>query len=162
MTTPNRPDDTFITVEVTPHSVEDTGEASGDKLDTLIAIAAQVKHELNRRTVAILALVGIPIFVALAIGGFLLFKLNQSTDNNQKIAEQAYNQALVNNRDVLSYRRDFAETRDCAVLYLRELLEVSRLRGDLYAVQPPCEKADIEAIDRQLAAVEAKIESGRL
>ena len=79
MTGPDQPDDSVPTVECEPHSVEDTGEASSDKLDQLIAIAANVKTALNRRTTAF----GI-ILIAL---GLLWYNDNGQTSELKTIAE---------------------------------------------------------------------------
>lgn len=79
------------------------------------------------------------------------------TARSAELASAGVRQALENNRDVLRYRRDFAETRDCPITYFRELVAVSRVQGDILAVQPPCDAEDIGAIDAQLAAVERRL-----
>lgn len=150
MNTPNQPEQS---VEGSPLSIENTGFSIEDKVDALIITAATVKSALNRRTAIVTAAIAFPLI----IGALLLFQQVRGTNNNQKIAEQAYVQALVNNRDFLQYRKDFAQTRDCPVEYFRDLLNVSRERGDLTAVLPPCEKADLAVIDAQIAEVERKI-----
>lgn len=150
MKTPNQPEQS---VEGHPLSIENTGISIEDKVDTLIITAATVKSALNRRTAVVTAAIAFP----LVIGAMLLWLQVRGTNDNHKIARQAYVQALVNNRDFLQYRKDFAQTRDCPVEYFRDLLNVSRERGDLTAVLPPCEKVDIAAIDAQIAEVEKKI-----
>ncbi len=72
----------------------------------------------------------------------------------------AERQSLVNSRDLLIYRRDFALSRDCPVEYFRQLLVALQVRADLTAVVPPCEPEDLDAIDEQLAEVEAQIADG--
>lgn len=150
MNTPNLPEQS---VEGHPLSIENTGFSIEDKVDTLIYTAATVKSALNRRTAIVTAAIAVPLVVA----ALLLWQQVHGTRDNQRIAKQAYVQALVNNRDFLQYRKDFAQTRDCPVEYFRDLLNTSRERGDLTAVLPPCEKVDITAIDAQIAEVERKI-----
>lgn len=149
-TTPNPPRQS---VEGEPLSIEHTGFSIEDKVDALIFTAATVKSALNRRTAIVTAAIAFPLMVG---AGLLAAQVN-GTRYNQRIAKQAYVQALVNNRDILQYRKDFAQTRDCPVEYFRDLLNVSRERGDLTAVLPPCEKVDVAAIDAQIAEVERKI-----
>lgn len=150
MKTPNQPEQS---VEGHPLSIENTGISIEDKVDTLIITAATVKSALNRRTAIVTAAIAFPLLV----GAALLAAQVSGTRDNQAIAKRAYVQALVNNRDFLQYRKDFAQTRDCPVEYFRDLLNVSRERGDLTAVLPPCEKVDVAAIDAQIAEVEKKI-----
>jgi hypothetical protein len=123
------------------------------KVDALIITAATVKQALNRRTAIVTAAIAFP----LVVGASLLWAQVQGTNDNHAIAKQAYVQALVNNRDFLQYRKDFAQTRDCPVEYFRDLLNVSRERGDLAAVLPPCERVDVSVIDAQIAEVDKKI-----
>ena len=123
------------------------------KVDALIVTAATVKSALNRRTAIVTAAIAFPLLV----GALLLWMQVRGTNDNHAIAKQAYVQALVNNRDFLQYRKDFAQTRDCPVEYFRDLLNVSRERGDLTAVLPPCEQIDVGAIDAQIAEVDRKI-----
>ena len=144
-------------VEASSFSTEDTGIDSNTKIDQLIATAAEVKAALNRRSIIIAFAIAIPVTLALTIGAFLLWRINEGTQANQEIAENAYRQAITNNRDVLQYRRDFAQTRDCPVVYLKDLLRVSSERGDLNSVQPPCLPEDIAEIDRKISEVEARI-----
>lgn len=150
MNVPNLPEQS---VEGSPLSIEKTGFSIEEKVDALIVTAATVKQALNRRTAIITAAIAFPLLV----GAGLLWAQVRGTHSNQVIAKQAYVQALVNNRDFLQYRKDFAQTRDCPVEYFRDLLTVSRERGDLTAVLPPCEKADLSAIDAQIEAVNRKI-----
>jgi hypothetical protein len=140
-------------VEKEHFSIENTGISNEEKLDSLIGIAANVRTALNKRTAIVTAAIAFPLLV----GAILLFQQTVGTHESQRIAKQAYVQALVNNRDFLQYRKDFAQTRDCPVEYFRDLLNVSRDRGDLTAVLPPCEPADLGVIDAQIAAVEKKI-----
>lgn len=135
-------------------------EGLESKVDTLIVIAATVKQALNRRTAIVTAAIAFPLIV----GAALLFMQvmgtrdnNRLVRNNQSIANQAYIQALVNNRDFLQYRKDFAQTRDCPVEYFRELVIATRTGEDITAVLPPCETIDTSAIDAQIAEVNRKI-----
>ena len=72
------------TVENLPHSVEETGEASGDKLDQLLTTAITVRKELQARIrqivygLVILGFVFICVFGA--AGGALLGLSNQAKD----------------------------------------------------------------------------------
>ncbi len=78
---PTRPD---LTVEWEPHSVEDTGQASGDKLDRLLTTAITVREELqaNIRKIIIAGVVTVVAFLVMfgAAAGVLWGLRNQADD----------------------------------------------------------------------------------
>lgn len=123
------------------------------KVDQLLQTADDVRHALNRRTVAVV----VAIFFPLVVGAVLLWTQNSATRNNQAIAQRAYVQALHNNLDNLIAREQFALTRDCPVFYLRDLLAASIERRDFREVQPACEPIDTAGIRAQIAEVERLI-----
>lgn len=146
-------EDDVTAVETNPFVIEASGVSIEEKVDHLIGTAAAVKIALDRRTFVVV----IAIIVPLVVGAFLIWRQNTITDESRKVAKLAYVQSLVNNRDFLQYRHDFAQTRDCPVNYFRALLEVSRDRGDLSAVIPPCSPVNLPDIDARIAEVEKKI-----
>ena len=89
---PIQPDiESVPTVECEPHSVEETGEASGDKLDTLLRTAITVRKELHERFRK--ALIGLLIagFCLAAVGGAAaaaLWGLKQQAADLQAIARE--------------------------------------------------------------------------
>lgn len=124
-------------------------EDAEHKLNDLIRIAGEVRSALVRRSIWI----ALGLVAPLVIGAALMWQINNSARNAENIAREAYLQSLRNNRQNLQYQRDFAQTRDCPVEYFRELLIVSRERGDLTAVQPPCEAPEMVDYDKQIAEV---------
>lgn len=128
-----------------------------DRLDDLIKIAIRLQEIFIRRFWLVAGAIGIGM-LALVIGAAMLFRQNSLVAENQKVAEQAYIQALMNNRDSLYARIHFSETRDCPIVYFRELLIIAQQRGDLTTVEPPCETDDVEAITRQINEVQARID----
>lgn len=140
-------------VESAAFFTEETAVASSEKLDRLVEIAGEVKTALSRRSMLIMAAIVVP----LVVGAVLLWGVYSDTRYSRKVAQLAYVQALINNRDSLQSRRDFAQTRDCPVEYFRELLRVNRERGNLDAIEPPCEKIDVSDIDAKIADVERTI-----
>ena len=146
-----------VSVETSPHTLESAGVSIEEKVDRIIETAVTVKTALDKKTRTVVEMSVIVIAISLFIGMFLLWRQNVSTDKSQAIAKDAYIQALVNSRDFLQYRRDFAETRDCPVEYFRALLEASRDRRDLSVVAPPCTPIDLPEIDAKIAEVDRKI-----
>lgn len=147
-------------VEGKPLSIESTGFSIDEKVDALIQTAVDVRHALNRRTAIIIIAIIIPLITGAVLLGLSVAATattKRVADTNQRIAKQAYVQALVNNRDFLQYRKDFAQTRDCPVEYFRDLLTVSRERGDLTTVVPPCDTIDTTEIDAKIARVDQLI-----
>lgn len=126
-----------------------------NKVDELIETAAAVKAALDRRSFWI----GLGIILPLIVGAILLWQVNDSAMAAERIARDAYIQSLRNNRQNLLYQRDFAQTRDCPVEYFRDLLEVSRARGDLTTVEPPCEPVNIDGLNEEIEAVDRVIEA---
>lgn len=89
MTDQNLPD--IPTVECEPHSVEDTGVASGDKLDQLLDTAITVREELHDRVRKIaVGLVIAAVFVALMIGAAagVLWGLKTQSNTLTKITKE--------------------------------------------------------------------------
>lgn len=155
----NGDDDPGIdSVEKTAFSIEGTGISNEEKLDRLINIAANVRYALNRRT----AIITVAIAVPLIVGALLLYHSVVGTRENKVIARLAYVQALENSRDNIKARIESIKTRDCPVVYFRELVETSRSGGDITAVNPPCELGDVNALERQLTDVEGKLAEERV
>ncbi len=140
-------------VESHPFNIETSGVSIEEKVDGLIRTAVSVKKALNRRTVLIVWAVVIP----LVVGVVMVWRQNNITNESRRVANLAYVQSLINSRDFLQYRRDFAQTRDCPIDYFKALLDASRAREDLAIVTPPCKPVDLPEIDAQIAAVEEKI-----
>ncbi len=83
---PTRPD---LTVESEPHSVEDTGQASGDKLDKLLTTAITVREELQsniRKIVAGAIIGGVALLIVLGAAAGVLWGLRNQADDLEKIA----------------------------------------------------------------------------
>lgn len=151
-------------VKGTPLSIEQTGFSIEEKVDALIQTAIDVKRALNRRTAIVVVAIAVPLVVGAVLLGISVAATtttNRVANANQVIAERAYRQALVNNRDFLQYRKDFAQTRDCPVEYFRDLVTATREDRDLLSVQPPCEQEDIAVIDAKIAEVEKLIAEAR-
>ena len=153
---PDLPDK--ITVENTPFSVEDTGISSEGKLDQLIATALEVKHALVIRD-TLLGLGAAVVAAVIVWGGINTHETQTIAKRADTTAQRAYRQSLVNNRDVLQYRRDFAMTRDCPIIYLKDLLAAASAHANINDVQPPCQPEDIAAIDAKIADVDARIKA---
>ena len=144
-------------VEEVPFSIEDGTISTESKVDLLIQTAIDVKKALNRRSM----LFGLSIVTPLVVGAILLFNVYRTTQSSEKTAQRAFIQSIENNRTFLQYRRDFGQTRDCPVEYFKELLNVSRDRGDLTQVQPPCEPIDTAALDQQIAELDKRLTKER-
>lgn len=150
---PNNGDDDVIAVESHPFNIEASGVSIEEKVDGLIHTAVSVKAALDRRTMLIVWAVIIP----LVVGVVMVWRQNIITTDSRKVANLAYVQSLINSRDFLQYRRDFAQTRDCPINYFKALLDASRSNGDLTVIAPPCEPVDLPEIDAKIAALEEKI-----
>lgn len=157
MNTPNQPKQS---VEGEPLSIESTGFSIEEKVDALIQTAVDVKRALNRRTAIVIVAIVLPLITGAVLLGLSVSATSTTkrvANSNQRIAKQAYVQALVNNRDFLQYRKDFAQTRDCPVEYFRDLVTAVREDRDLLTVDPPCEALDVAVIDAKIAEVNRQI-----
>lgn len=144
-------------IENVVDSVESAPTITESKIDELIQTAANVKIALDSRTFW----VWLGIVLPMIVGAILLWQINDSAMNAERIAKRGYLQALDNNRQALVHQIHFAQTRDCPVEYFRDLLAVSRDRGDLSSVEPPCRPADIPTIEAQIAKIDRMIEESR-
>lgn len=83
MTDPTQPNppEAVDSVEREHFSIENTGAASGDKLDTLIQIAADVKDALDRRV----AVVILAVLVPLLAGAIMLYGILDQAHDIRKI-----------------------------------------------------------------------------
>lgn len=141
----------------TNNNAEELIASLEEKIDKIVTTAMSVKAALDKKTRTLIEVTVVVIAAALVSVAFLLWRQNVVVSNNQAVAEQAYLQALVNNRDFLQYRRDFGQTRDCPIEYFRDLLTVLSNRGDLSAVVPPCSPIDINDIDAKIADLDRRI-----
>lgn len=90
---------TSVTVEHSPHSVEGTGRASGDKLDQLLATAIAVKRELHthiRRIVIAGIVMGVVLLSIVGAAGGVLWGLRGQAKELHHIAVSNGN----NGRDI--------------------------------------------------------------